>query len=41
MAIDAANAMNVYAAKGLSDFGQKLAIARAGASKIVVETSAK
>lgn len=41
MAIDAANAMNVYAAKGLTDFGQKLAIARAGSAKIVVETPAK
>lgn len=34
MAIDAATAINVYKAKGLFDFGQKLAIAKAGAAKI-------
>lgn len=39
MAIDAATAVNVYKAKGLLDFGQRLAIAKAGAAKIVVETS--
>lgn len=38
MAIDAATAMNVYRAKGMLEFGQKLAIAKAGAAKIVVET---
>jgi hypothetical protein len=37
-AIDAATAMNVYASKGLTTLGEKLAIARAGASKIVVES---
>jgi len=38
MAIDVATAMNVYKAKGMLEFGQKMAIAKAGAAKIVVET---
>lgn len=36
-AIDAATAMNVYKNKGLEQFGQQIAIARAGAARIVVE----
>lgn len=40
-AIDAATAMNVYASKGLRDLGERLAVARAGAAKIVLETNAK
>ncbi len=39
-AIDSATAMNVYASKGLKDLGERLAVARAGAAKIVVETNA-
>lgn len=38
-AIDAATAMNVYASKGLTGFGEKMAIARAGAAKIVFEST--
>jgi hypothetical protein len=41
MAIDAATAINVYKAKGLLEFGQKLAIAKAGSSKLVIENSKK
>lgn len=36
LAIDAATAVNVYKNKGLADFGQKLAIAKAGAPRITV-----
>lgn len=36
MAIDAATAINVYRAKGLLEFGQRLAIAKAGASNITI-----
>lgn len=39
MAIDAATAVNVYASKGLKELGEKLAVARAGAAKIVIETA--
>lgn len=39
MAIDAATAVNVYASKGLKELGEKLAIARAGAAKIVIDTT--
>lgn len=38
-AIDAATAMNVYSSKGLTELGQKLAIARAGAPVINVTTT--
>lgn len=41
MAIDAATAVNVYASKGLKELGERLAVARAGASKIVIETNSK
>jgi hypothetical protein len=37
LAIDSATAMNVYKSKGLAEFGQKLAIARAGSTRITVE----
>lgn len=40
-AIDAATAMNVYTSKGLKDLGERLAVARAGASRVVVETANK
>jgi len=38
MAIDAATAVNVYKSKGLEEFGQKIAIARAGATQIQITT---
>ena len=37
-AIDAATAMNVYQSKGLTALGERLAIARAGATKITIDT---
>lgn len=39
LSIDAATAMQVYKNKGLLEFGQKLAIAKAGAAKIEVHGS--
>jgi hypothetical protein len=36
-AIDAATAMNVYSSKGLTALGERLAVARAGASRIIIE----
>ena len=41
MAIDAATAVNVYKSKGLEEFGQKIAIARAGATQIQITTDRK
>lgn len=38
MAIDAATAVKVYASNGLEEFGQKIAIARAGATQIRIDT---
>jgi tRNA(Leu) C34 or U34 (ribose-2'-O)-methylase TrmL len=38
-AIDAATAMNVYASKGLKELGERLAVARAGAAKIVIDNT--
>jgi len=40
MAIDAATAVNVYKSKGLEEFGQKIAIARAGATQIQISNPA-
>lgn len=37
-AIDAATAMNVYQSKGLTALGERLAVARAGATKITIDT---
>lgn len=37
-AIDAATAVNVYKSKGLEEFGQRIAIAKAGAPHIIVNT---
>lgn len=41
MAIDAATAVNVYKSKGLEEFGQKIAIARAGATQIRIDVDGK
>lgn len=38
-AIDAATAMNVYTSKGFKDLGERLAVARAGAAKIVIDAT--
>mgnify|MGYP003575657800 CR=1 FL=1 len=38
MAIDAATAWNVYNSKGLGEFGKQMAIARAGATQIRIDT---
>lgn len=35
-AIDMATAVNVYRSNGMEELGQKIAVARAGATKIVV-----
>ncbi len=37
-AIDAATAMNVYQSKGMVALGERLAVARAGATKITIDT---
>lgn len=39
LAIDSATAMQVYKNKGMLEFGQQLAVAKAGAARIVVEAS--
>lgn len=39
MAIDAATAMQVYSSKNMAELGRQLAIARAGATQVVVETA--
>lgn len=39
MAIDAATAMNIYKNKGLLEFGQQIAIAKAGAAKIEIHST--
>lgn len=41
MAIDAATAMAIYESKGLGSFGRDMAIARAGATKIIVTPEGK
>lgn len=41
MAIDAATAMNIYKSKGLLEFGQQIAIAKAGAAKIEIHSTDK
>jgi hypothetical protein len=39
LSIDAATAMQVYKNKGMLDFGQRLAIAKAGAARIEIQGS--
>lgn len=41
LAIDAATAQNIYEQKGMKEFGQRLAVAKAGAAQINLHTSAK
>ena len=41
MAIDAATAMAVYDSKGMSELGQQLVVARAGATRVTVEQRAE
>ncbi len=41
MAIDAATAINVYKSNGMSDFGEKLAVAKAGAPHITINMPAQ